>query len=174
MSDHFQRLGLPRRFSVDPDGLERAYLALSRALHPDFHGGGSDAEFSASLELSAALNDAYNTLRDPFTRADYFLNLEGGPSTAEYKQLPPNFLAEMLEAREEVEHARSVPEKVLQLDQEFNKRLGTIFDQVGVLFNRYENLPLTDPERVNRRQQTRGLLNAARYLRGLLRDLHAD
>ncbi len=64
--DYFDRLGLPRRFSLDAAELERAYLARSRAIHPDYHLAGSDAELAASLELSAAVNEAYNTLRDPF------------------------------------------------------------------------------------------------------------
>jgi molecular chaperone HscB len=174
MNDHFQRLGLPRRFSVDASGLERTYLALSRAIHPDYHLTGPDAELSASLELSAALNEAYNTLRDPFTRADYLLNLEGGPSATEHKQLPQNFLAEMLEAREEVELARGTPAKVAKLDEEFSKRLAGIMEQVGSTFARYESPGADDRERVNLRSRIRGQLNAAKYVRGLLRDLQAD
>jgi molecular chaperone HscB len=174
MQDHFQRLGLPRRFSVDEGELERVYLALSRAIHPDYHLIGLDAELSASLELSAALNEAYNALRDPFVRADYLLSLEGGPSASEHKQLPQNFLAEMLEAREEVEQARGTPAEVMRLDEEFSKHSTAIIEQVGNAFGRYESLSSEDPQRMNLRAQIRGLLNAARYVRGLLRDLHAD
>jgi molecular chaperone HscB len=174
MSDYFQRLGLPRRFSIDEAALERSYLALSRAIHPDYHLTGSDAELSASMELSAALNEAYNNLRDPFTRADYLLNLEGGPSPSEHKQLPQNFLAEMLEAREEVELARGSPAKVAKLDEEFGKRFGAIMAQVEKAFGRYELLSPEDRERANLRAQIRGLLNAAKYVRSLLRDLHND
>ena len=35
---HFERLGLPRRFRLDPAELERNYLAKSREVHPDFTG----------------------------------------------------------------------------------------------------------------------------------------
>ena len=68
---HFERLGLPRRFALDGAEVERAYLARSRSLHPDFHALGSEAERRASEELSSALNEAYSILRDPFRRADY-------------------------------------------------------------------------------------------------------
>src|SRR6478672_10172044 len=95
-SDYFDRLGLPRRFLLDPAELERAYLAHSRAVHPDYHLAGSSGDLSASLELSAAVNEAYNVLRDPFTRAEHLLALEGGPTAAEHKHAPPAFLAEML------------------------------------------------------------------------------
>jgi molecular chaperone HscB len=174
MTDHFQRLGLPRRFSIDEAALERAYLTLSRTVHPDFHLAGSGAELSASQELSAALNEAYNTLRDPFARADYLLTLEGGPSASEHKQLPQNFLAEMLEAREEVELARGSPAKVARLDEDFSKRSAAIVEQIGKEFGQYESFLPEDPRRVNLRAQVRGLLNAAKYVRGLLRDLQAD
>src|SRR5919108_5265898 len=100
--DHFQRLGLPRRFSLDAAALEREYLARSRALHPDYHQLGSSAEQAASVELSAALNEAYTTLKDPFKRAEYLLRLEGGPSASELKDMPPEFLEEMLDLRMEI------------------------------------------------------------------------
>ena len=79
MSDttHFERLGLPRRFRLDAAALEANYLARSREVHPDFTGNDP-----ASLQASAALNEAYTTLREPFRRAEYLLNLEGGPSAA--------------------------------------------------------------------------------------------
>src|SRR6185295_16454468 len=98
-NDYFERLGLPRRFSVDAGELERAYLARSRAVHPDYHLASSGAELEASLEASAAANEAYNALRDPFARAEYLLTLDDrAPAGA--SQLPPAFLMEMLEIRE--------------------------------------------------------------------------
>ena len=174
MSDYFDRLGLPRRFPLDGAELERQYLARSREIHPDYHLAGSDAELAASLELSAAVNEAYNTLRDPFARADYILKLEGGPTASEHKQMPPAFLAEMLEAREEIEQARGKPAEVARLDADFGARFAGLMDQVAGLFARYEQLPANDAQRANLLSQVRGLLNAAKYVRGLLRDLHAD
>src|SRR5262245_61178904 len=173
-TDFFERLGLPRRFSVDAGELERAYLARSRVVHPDYHLAGTDAELAASLELSAAVNEAYNTLRDPFARADYLLKLEGGPSASDHKQMPPAFLAEMLEAREQVEQSRGKTAEVAKLDAEFAGRFGGLMAQVAGLFTRYEQLPAGDAQRANLLPQIRSLLNAAKYVRGLLRDLHAD
>ena len=172
--DHFQRLGLPRRFSVDAGELEQAYLARSRLIHPDYHRSGSDAELAASTDLSAAVNQAYNTLRDPFARAEYLLGLEGGPTAGEHRQLPPAFLAEMLEAREQVEGARGNPAAVARLDAEFTSRLDGLLADVGGAFARFEQLPAADPQRANLLAGVRGLLNAVRYVRRLLDDLHAD
>ena len=174
MQDFFERLGFPRRFLVNAGELEREYLARSRAVHPDYHIAGSDAELAASLELSAAVNEAYKVLRDPFSRAEYLLKLEGGPSASEHKQMPPAYLAQMLEAREAIEQARGKPTEVAKLDADFSGRFETLMEQVAVLFARYEQLPANDPQRANLLIQVRSLLNAAKYVRGLLRDLQAD
>jgi molecular chaperone HscB len=171
--DFFQRLGLPRRFAVDADELERAYLARSRAVHPDYHLAASASELAASLELAAALNEAYNTLRDPFARAEYLLTLDGGPSAGEHKQMPAAFLAEMLEAREEVERARGNPAEVARLDAEFGGRFTAILGDVGQLLDRAAASPEGEL-REKLLSQIRALLNAAKYVRGLIRDLHAD
>src|SRR6186997_3266137 len=126
MTNHFHRLGLPRRFVLDAGELERAYLTHSRAVHPDFHLTGSSGDLNASLELSAAVNEAYNTLRDPFTRAEHLLALEGGPTAAEQKQMPPAFLAEMLDAREEIESARDNGPELQRLESKFGARFDAL------------------------------------------------
>ena len=60
---HFDRLGLPCRFALDLAELEQKYLARSRELHPDFHQQAAGGAQRASMELTAALNDAKNLLR---------------------------------------------------------------------------------------------------------------
>jgi molecular chaperone HscB len=173
MTDAFLRLGLPRRFAVDAAALERAYLERSRAVHPDYHVAGASADLGASLELSAAVNEAYNTLRDPFARAEHLLSLEGGPSATEHKQMPPAFLAEMLTLREELEEARAAGGAKLEaLEADFNRRSAAQLDAVADAFRRYESAEVA--ERPNLLKQVRVLLNAAKYVRGLLRDLHAE
>jgi len=174
MAVHFHRLGLPRRFVLDAGELERAYLAHSRAVHPDFHLAGSSADLDASLELSAAVNEAYNTLRDPFARAEHLLALAGGPTAAEHKQVPPAFLAEMLDAREEVEQARGNPAGAERLGRAFAARAEGLMAEVAALFATLDTLPPDDATRPNLLLRVRGLLNAAKYVRGLIRDLHAD
>lgn len=170
MHDHFQRLGLPRRFSVDAEQLERAYLARSRAVHPDYHVAASASELAASLELAAAINEAYNTLKDSFNRAEYLLTLEGGPTASQQKQLPPVFLAEMLDAREAIESARGNATEVARLETRFRQQYEGIMTQVGQLF---EQLTTCTTGREQLLGQIRSHLNAAKYVRGLLRDLHA-
>lgn len=173
--DHFSRLGLPKRFTLDAAELERNYLARSRTVHPDYHSGGPTADLAASLELSAALNEAYAKLRDPFARADYLLGLEGGPMAAEQKQMPPAFLAEMLEARERIEEARAANSPcsapLAELHDEFTAQYEVLLGDVGNRFAKLESLPPGDAKRTAMLAEIRSLLNAAKYVRGLIRDL---
>ncbi|MFM8274978.1 MAG: Fe-S protein assembly co-chaperone HscB [Gemmata sp.] len=174
MHDHFDRLGLPRRFAVDAGKLDRAYLARSRAVHPDFHATGASADLTASLELSAALNEAYNTLRDPFSRAEHLLALEGGPSAAEHKQMPAAFLAEMLDARAEIETVRGDAVAAEPLARDFAARSETLLGEIATAFDQYDALPAGESGRANLLVRIRGLLNAAKYVRGLIRDLNTE
>lgn len=162
MADHFERLGLPRRFSLDPAALEAAYLDRSRAVHPDFHQFGSGAEQTASETMAAAVNEAYTTLKDPFRRAEHLLAMLGGPSAAEVKDIPPAFLMEMMDLREEIERADAAGKARHEADAK--KRLDALFTGLVPLFDNAEVNPAA-------RMAIRKELNAAKYLKGLLRDL---
>jgi molecular chaperone HscB len=171
--DHFERLGLPRRFSVDPAELERAYLARSRAFHPDYHLAGSGADLASSLDASAAANEAYATLKDPFARAEYLLSLGGGDAGPAAK-LPPAFLAEMLDVREAIDAARGKPAEAARMKADLAARLAVLAAGVAARFDGYEGLAPGDPAGDALRTQIRSLLDQARYVRRLADDLDAD
>jgi molecular chaperone HscB len=110
-ADHFERLGVPRRFLLDRDVLERAYLERAQAVHPDRFVGGSAGQQRAAMESSAALNAGYRVLRDPVLRAEYLCKLEGIDVDSSDPQvgapaMGQAFLMEMIERREAVEDAR--------------------------------------------------------------------
>jgi molecular chaperone HscB len=171
--DHFVRLGLPRRFSLDPREVERRYLARSRELHPDFHQLGSTSEQAASLELTSRLNEAYSTLRDPFRRAEYLLALEGGPSASEQKEMPAEFLEEMLELRMAIEELREneppdspgrfAMERRLAVRRE--GLLRAVETEFAALERRGEGAGVL--------RAIRQRLNALKYVQNLLRDLQS-
>jgi molecular chaperone HscB len=172
MSDHFERLGLPRRFNLDAAAIEREYLARSREVHPDFFLSGGDLEQRASMEASAALNEAYAVLRDPFRRAEHLLQLRGGSSASEMKQMPVEFLEEMLELRMAIEEIKANPDspEFLAMEKDLANRREKLLNEVGRSFDRAP--PANDPQRYL--MEIRQLLNATKYVQGLLRDLHAD
>lgn len=100
--DHFTRLGQPHDFEVDTTALERAYFDLQRRLHPDRFATRTPKERALSQQQAVALNEAYETLKDPLRRAAYLLALAGrhvdmhGTATV----ADPMLLMEMMELRE--------------------------------------------------------------------------
>ncbi len=129
------------------------------------------------MEMTAALNDAYSTLRQPFRRAEYLLSLEGGPSAAEVKDMAPDFLEEMLELRMEIEELREQGHESpgrLAMEKQLVQRSDGLLGQLQAAFSRLERLPREGPDRRGALVQVRRILNTARYIQGLLRDLRAD
>ena len=107
--DYFAFFGLPRKLNLDVADLERRFRSLSRQFHPDFFYNATPAERLASLERSSYLNDAYRTLRQPISRVEYLLQLEGlaarGPEEAS-KLVPPALLEEVFALNEELDEVR--------------------------------------------------------------------
>jgi molecular chaperone HscB len=174
--NHFEVLGLPKRFALDYAEIEVSYLSRSRATHPDFHQHASASEQRASLELSAKLNEAYTTLRDPFKRAEYLLTLEGGLSASEAREMAPGFLEEMLELRMEIEEIRHSkdPAALEAMEKQLRDRRSRLLDEIGGHFKKYESLSPDDTGRRSVLLTVRQLLNTGRYIQGQLRDLRAD
>jgi molecular chaperone HscB len=108
-ADFFSFLGLPRKLNLDMADFEQRYRALSRQFHPDYFYNAAPAERRASLEKSSYLNDAYRTLRNPISRVEYLLKLEGlapqGPEQAS-KQVPAGLLEEVFALNEELDEVR--------------------------------------------------------------------
>ena len=71
----------------------------------------SPVERRASLERSSYLNDAYRTLKNPMSRLEYLLQLEGlaarSPQEAS-KQVPPDLLEEVFALNEELDEIRDM------------------------------------------------------------------
>lgn len=100
---HFELLGLEPRYDLAPGLLRQRYLEVSRGVHPDHHSGGA----ALSVQLSAQLNEAHRVLGDPVLRAEYLLELAGGKSAADDKQVAPDVLQQTLLLREEIQEARA-------------------------------------------------------------------
>jgi molecular chaperone HscB len=160
--DYFEFLDLPRNLDVDAQDLEKRFYALSRQLHPDLHSRKSQAEREQAEESTAVLNDAYRTVRDPITRAEYLLKLEGFDIGEQgTKDIPPELLEEVFELNMAIEEA-----DVAQLESargKFEGMLGEIDAEMKQAFARWD-------ETHNRESLTavRGLLNRRKYITNLI------
>jgi molecular chaperone HscB len=110
-TDYFAVFGLPRKLSIDLSSLEQKFLQLSWKLHPDNFVNASERERELSLKKSSQLNDAYRALRDPLTRVEYLLEIEGERKEGEKKQqAPPELLEEVFELNESLDELREAKE----------------------------------------------------------------
>jgi len=118
--DYFSFLGLPRKLGIAADDLEQRFRGLSRQFHPDYFFNAPPSERRASLERSSYLNDAYRTLKQPSTRVEYLLQLEGlaarSPEEAS-KQVPPSLLEEVFALNEELDEIREMRASGASSDQ---------------------------------------------------------
>jgi molecular chaperone HscB len=111
--DYFAFLGLPRKLTIEPADLERRFRELSRKFHPDYFYNASPTERLASLERSSYLNDAYRALRNPATRVEHLLAIEGMPPVKSEEgtaKVPADLLEEVFELNEQLDEIREARE----------------------------------------------------------------
>ncbi|MCH7486216.1 MAG: Fe-S protein assembly co-chaperone HscB [Proteobacteria bacterium] len=106
-ADHFVRLRLEPAFDLDGEELDRRYFEMQRLLHPDRFATKAPSEKALSQQQATSLNEAYETLKDPLSRADYLIGLEGG-GTAEGSDHDVQLLQESLEMREALAEAETM------------------------------------------------------------------
>ena len=116
--DYFAVFGMPRRLRVEVTGLEREFYARSRRLHPDRFASKPVEEQDAALAASSELNDAYRTLKEPISRTQHLLSLEGiemeeagddpqGTPRERKPVAPPELLEEAFELNMQLEEMRA-------------------------------------------------------------------
>ena len=197
-ADYFTFFGLPRRFALDRAALEKQFYQFSRKLHPDLYARATSQEQQWSLEKSSLLNDAWRTLRDPLTRTEYILGLEGirleeqsrdatdaaaASGAAKQQIVPPDLLEEVFELNMQLEemrmaHATGVADAELQGNLEaakrnFDAQLADARQQLHGLWSQWDRAAdAGDRERQQAAQQKMvDLLNRRSYIRNLVRDV---
>ena len=115
-STHFELLGLPQSFDVDPDLLDSHFRELQRRVHPDRFVNASDQERRISMQQATRINEAYQALKDPLLRGRYLLELDGRMFNDErHTTSDVEFLMEQMELREALEEVRNADDVFAQL-----------------------------------------------------------
>ena len=168
--DYFTFFGLPFRLNLEPEKLEREFYALSRHLHPDINAINSDQEQQWSLEKSSQLNDAYRTLKDPITRTEYLLRLQGvqleeqskaateeARRTGKLKKqvVPPDLLEQVFELNMQLEEMR-MNKKMGEPDRTLERELQDTKKQIAGQVQRPAGRVARCMERVGRADRSRG------------------
>ena len=134
MKTYFELLGFQPSFNVDLASLESAYFKVQRDYHPDRFVGKPAEERVMAAQRSADINKAYETLKNPLTRAQYLLHLQGIEVGTDHDTVKPSqaILAETLEWREEAEDPNEWPRLIAMLKNEYNQALQTIAQAYGL------------------------------------------
>ena len=107
MQNHFDLFGLTPKFSIEGEALERRYREIQSKVHPDRFAHAGDAERRASLQWTTRVNEAFQVLKNPVTRARHLLELHGIDVAFETNTaMPPEFLMQQMELRETLEEAK--------------------------------------------------------------------
>jgi molecular chaperone HscB len=92
---------------VDTEALERSYREIQSRVHPDRFAHAGDAERRASLQWTTRVNEAFQVLKNPVSRAKHLLELHGVDVAFETNTaMPPEFLMQQMELREALDEAK--------------------------------------------------------------------
>ena len=92
MTDCFALLDEPRRPVIDLEALKAKFFSRSAESHPDRSHGAGEVERQAATDGYAALNSAYNTLREPKERLGHLLELERGRRPSGIESVPAEWM----------------------------------------------------------------------------------
>ncbi|MEZ9146195.1 co-chaperone HscB [Vibrio sp. 10N.286.52.C3] len=102
--NHFELFGLPLQFQLDGSLLSSQFRDLQRQFHPDKFATASERDRLLAVQKAAQINDAYQVLKNPVSRAEYLLVQHGEDIRGEQQTMQdPMFLMEQMELREELE-----------------------------------------------------------------------
>ena len=174
---YYQALDLEPSLTLDADDLQKRFYAASRKWHPDRFSRASAAEQAEALEMTAVLNDAFRTLRDPAKRAEYFLAQRGLELS---KDAPPELLEEVFELNMALEELRagdsSARADLEAAHEKFVNMLAETDEALKSLFAKHDAAEEADQPGVL--QEIQATLNRRRYVGNLVREvekeLHVD
>ncbi|MGV6859252.1 MAG: Fe-S protein assembly co-chaperone HscB [bacterium] len=135
-TDYFSLFGLEPRFSVDADALQQAFRDRQAEYHPDKVVNEDEQTRRQSAQAASLINEAYEKLRDPVSRAQYLLKLAGNETDFDrYTATDTDFLMQQLAYREEMEN---IPDESEPLDALDDFR-GSMIHEMGELYERFSN-----------------------------------
>lgn len=165
----FQTLGLKPAAEVDAGDLRKRQSKLSRQMHPDFFVAEGEAAKRQAEANTAQLNSAFEVVSDESRRFDWLIEDGGGPSTSDERQMPQEFLMEVLEWNETLEGAREGDAEALA---KLPALAGDLESQRNAEQARLRQLLTPLPPTGDERYRTaRRGLNAIRYLERALAEI---
>ncbi len=131
--NYFELFEMPISLTVDKKHIQDKYFELQKKYHPDFFSNENEEEQDAVLEKSSMINKAYKLFQNENETMKYVLQLKNLLEDEEKYQLPPEFLAEMMELNEslmEVDDSslEEAQTKISQLEKHLYDKVQNIFE----------------------------------------------
>ncbi|WP_070970695.1 co-chaperone HscB [Vibrio sonorensis] len=127
--NHFELFGLPSQFVLDGSLLSSQFRELQKRFHPDNFATASERDRLMAVQKAAQINDAYQVLKNPISRAEYLLSENGIELKGEQQTMQdPMFLMEQMELREELESIANLAEAEDALF-DFDARVSKMYKQ---------------------------------------------
>ncbi|CCN35816.1 Co-chaperone protein hscB [Vibrio nigripulchritudo SO65] len=125
--DHFELFGISRQFDLDVTALSTQFRELQRQFHPDKFATSSERDRLMAVQKAAQINDAFQVLKQPISRAEYLLSLKGVDIRNEQNTMQdPMFLMEQMELREALEEIESSSDPESELF-DFEKKVSKLY-----------------------------------------------
>ncbi|KAJ3257173.1 hypothetical protein HK103_004871 [Boothiomyces macroporosus] len=105
---------------------------MQAQVHPDHYSSKSALEKRISEQQSSEINKAFQILKDPLSRAQYLLSLNGIEINESLKTQDKQFLMEIIELQEEIEDLEE--DQVQDYVDRNNQEINTIIDNIGKAF----------------------------------------
>lgn len=165
--NYFEVFDIPYEYDLDLEKLEQEYNRLASELHPDFYLMASSFEKKQSVESAALLNQAYQNIKNPFSRAQYLLKILTHGKPLDSRALSPGFLEKMFELQEKLDHWLASSQYQQQV-QEFADSLQQQITEYPLQFKRFFVDINNHPEDMSRYNAVQCSLNEVHYLQRLL------
>jgi molecular chaperone HscB len=132
--NYFAIFNSPVTFNLDLNAIAGLYRELQKAVHPDRYANGSDQVRRLAMQKTSLINQAFQTLKDPVSRALYMLQLQGMETSTETDTtMDGAFLIEQMETREAIAEVRDQPDPMAVLDK-LSGQLRVTLDQLAQQF----------------------------------------
>jgi len=131
-NNHFEIFGLPVSFDINKDTLAQRYRDLQRAVHPDKYANAPDRERRLAMQKTVQINEAYQTLKNPLTRARYLLQLQGMDENDGI--MDGEFLMTQMELREEIADIKQNRQALNAFLNRIEKQMQSLTDTLSQQF----------------------------------------
>lgn len=164
--DDFTLFGLAPRQALDRADLDARRRELQAQVHPDRFAAEGAAAQRLAMQWAVRVNQAYQRLKDPLSRAAYLCELRGVPVAAESNTaMPREFLMQQMQWREALEEAADRA-AIEALDSAVAQEERTMLAGLALLLDER-------PDAVAAAARVRALMFVARFRQDIERRLEA-